>query len=560
MINQIGETLIGQLLAISLLAAALTVIASLFLIRLYRRAVLRTMRKRSAPGPQARDGSPASTPPACQVVLDDHPVPLTPEAQRLQGQLLRAPRRSVWIYLAGALAYGLIMTVFTLTASGIGFNLRGLLSLMLTYCWPAVLIINQITVTGRRNDWRILAAYLAAAALVWVSLSLLAPHTFRIVDLLIVWGGLNLIPTILQQAFLHRRVRAIGPMVFTFLFLASAGALSFTVWSPAITLWIVENTSGLVRLPFLLMWNTGTTILIFLLVGIVITGLAGWWTLRILQKRYLAKRINDRSLTFDSIWLVFAFCHAIQLMSEGNAWFISGLAAFLAYKLVTAALFRWAFPRRKPEPDAPQLLILRVFALGRRSEQLYAGISRVWPYAGGIHFITGPDLVTATVEPHDFMDFLTGRLRRRFIDRRETLDRYLDERDTVRDPDGRFRTSDYFCYADTWTMVLARLARESDVILMDLRQFSAGNTGCAYEINEIVDHIRLDRVVFLVDRTTDEASLRQVFLQACRDIPPGTPNHGADPLNARILRLSGHTRAEFAGLLGALAAAATPPE
>jgi hypothetical protein len=40
----------------------------------------------------------------------------------------------------------------------------------------------------------------------------------------------------------------------------------------------------------------------------------------------------------------------------------------------------------------------------------------------------GPDLATTTVEPHEFLGFLSGKLARRFIDGPETLDLRLSER------------------------------------------------------------------------------------------------------------------------------------
>jgi hypothetical protein len=115
--------------------------------------------------------------------------------------------------------------------------------------------------------------------------------------------------------------------------------------------------------------------------------------------------------------------------------------------------------------------LLRVFSLGRRSERLFDALATHWRHVGNIRLIAGPDLATTTVEPHEFLGFLSGKLARRFIDGPETLDLRLSETDLEPDPDGRFRVSDYFCYDDTWLTVLSRLADESDAVLMDLRGF-----------------------------------------------------------------------------------------
>jgi hypothetical protein len=63
-------------------------------------------------------------------------------------------------------------------------------------------------------------------------------------------------------------------------------------------------------------------------------------------------------------------------------------------------------------------------------------------------------------------------------------------------------------------MVLGRLARESDAVLMDLRNFSSSNQGCIFEINELFNVVPLDHVVFVIDETTDLAFLRE-FLTQC---------------------------------------------
>src|SRR6185503_4308267 len=104
---------------------------------------------------------------------------------------------------------------------------------------------------------------------------------------------------------------------------------------------------------------------------------------------------------------------------------LSGLVAFAAYKLVsTVALTLLRGRRRGPNV---RLLLLRVFALGKRSERLFEVLGSYWRHVGSIQLIAGPDLATKTIEPHEFLDLLTGKLARRFIDGPATLDRRLAE-------------------------------------------------------------------------------------------------------------------------------------
>jgi len=68
--------------------------------------------------------------------------------------------------------------------------------------------------------------------------------------------------------------------------------------------------------------------------------------------------------------------------------------------------------------------------------------------------ITGPDVALSTVQPHQFLDFLSRKLDRNFVRDQASLERSLAERDHARDPDGRFRINTFFCHADSWRAAL----------------------------------------------------------------------------------------------------------
>jgi len=156
--------------------------------------------------------------------------------------------------------------------------------------------------------------------------------------------------------------------------------------------------------------------------------------------------------------------------------------------------------------------------------------------------IAGIDLAWKTVEPHEFLDFTSGKLSRRFIDGPSALEQRMRERDTRPDRDLRFRINDFFCYEDTWRMVLSRLVRESDAVLMDLRGFTRQNAGCVFEIRELARAVPLSRVVFVIDERTDERLLAD------------TLGHG----QASVFRFRAIDGSQIRTLLHALAAAAMP--
>ena len=259
----------------------------------------------------------------------------------------------------------------------------------------------------------------------------------------------------------------------------------------------------------------------------------------------------------DALFLSFGVVQSITFAFEGWYWFFTGLLAFVMYKLVTTfALARLRMPN---DPgDQPMLLSLRVFALGRRSERFFDRFSRLWRYAGGISMIAGPDLVTSAVEPHEFLEFVSGRLSRRFVKDQQDLEQRVDTMDREPDPDGRYRVTEFFCHEDTWRMTMQRLADESDVILMDLRSFTETNQGCLYELEQLVNRVDLARVVFLVDSTTDMVFLGQWVDRLWAEMAPNSPNRQTDQPAIQFFHSKTQSQQELRLLLRVLARSSQP--
>ncbi len=87
-------------------------------------------------------------------------------------------------------------------------------------------------------------------------------------------------------------------------------------------------------------------------------------------------------------------------------WGLSGLLAFVIYKVVSRVGFSLLHRKESPARKSTTLLLLRVFALGKRSERLFDALATHWRHAGSILLIAGPDLATTTAEPHEIWDFL----------------------------------------------------------------------------------------------------------------------------------------------------------
>jgi len=289
-----------------------------------------------------------------------------------------------------------------------------------------------------------------------------------------------------------------------------------------------------------------------ILLGFVGFGAVGWLVLLAIGRWYRQKKVSVQSITLDAVWLLFGIFQSIGLLFEGTRWFLIGLLAFAVYKLVSWIGFSGYGDKAPAKEQNPTLLLLRVFSLGKRSERLFDVLAMYWRYVGHLRLIAGPDLATATMEPHEFLDFLSGKLARRFIDNVQTLDRQIAEMDLAPDHDGQFRVNDFFCYDDTWRLALSRLVGGSDVVLMDLRGFSSQNAGIIFEIGELMDLVPLEQVLLIVDGTTDELFLRQTLQKAWDGRQETSPNLASKSGLLQLFRLDRLGDQELKQLLHAL--------
>ena len=548
----------GYMLGILLIAVVLTLLVSLFLVWVYRRSVLRSMRATAKPGGADADSlaQPLSSgrveAGALKLVTLDHAssIAMGPAASALYAGLFRVPRRIAGIYAIAGSCFAAVMAAIFLLSSNGDFILRQYLALCWIYIWPVVLMVGLVTASTWRARFRIGGGYVFLMVALEVY-SLSVSSTGGVGQMALLWLITNLPISLLLLAFLNRKIRAVGPLVLTFVIGAVAG-LFFVMF-------IIQNSEAVrrftVELAHVYGIEPGTLADLFQLAGVLVLGLFGWIVFRQISIRYERKKISDQSITLDAVWLLFAIAYTIGMTSRGIEWILGGLIAFGVYKVVV-----WmGFSLRGGRADAakaPKLLLLRVFSLGKRSERLFDALGRHWRHLGSLQLIAGPDLATTTVEPHEFLDFLRGRLARRFISSPEMLDLRLAEMDLEPDRDGCFRVNEFFCRADTWKAVLARLVGISDAVLMDLRSFSPDNAGCIFEINTLIHTAPLAKVAFLIDETTNEALLRETVQQAWAG-RASSPNE-ASAASLRLFKFTGKHKGELQQLFRTLSVAAAP--
>ena len=520
----------GMMFFIFLLALAVSFPVSFALILFYRRAVLKSMNAQTDSPPQQRsenaDSStarvspenPAPALPLITIYEGTSSIPLDAKAATLFGKMRFARWQAAAIYTLAGIGFALVMMLAFLYDLDGFFPLRVVLMTAI-YAFPMVLVINIVAEPRRAGKFLTGAIYffiLASMYFAALALNLKLP----LLSIAYLFLLMNLPGVIFLQVIMWRKIRAVAPLVLIFVSVAVSGAqLAISVGSSDDRVLRFLTWAG----SFV---GAGAK---FVLFGIILAGISmlmpiSWLILRRVGSRYEKKKISDQLITVNAVWLIFGIANSLLLTSSGVVWILAGFAAFVVYRTILRIGFR-LIKSSSSSLDGKKLLVLRVFSLGKRSERLFAAVGSLWRYGGSVRLIAGPDLATSTVEPHEFLDFVSGKLARRFIDRTETLDLRFSETDDAPDPDGRFRVNDFFCRDNAWKTVLARLVRESDAVIMDLRDFSAQNSGCIYEIDELINHAPLERVVFVVGGNPhDERLLLQTARQSWERMKIISPN------------------------------------
>ena len=537
--------LTGQLPGILSKAVPLALVASLLLLWIYRRAVKRSMARRggageaAAPSDAARqEAAPGAVP--LQFVTADDGGRRDEAAAKLKARGLAGPWRNAAVYAVAGLGYVLTLTSASLYAGGLEFLPVRFAFIALANAWPIVLTIGLVAPVSWRG-WIVTAGVYFLLFIAVSAIGVARSETFTWDQATRMWLLTNIPGTFLILAFLPRPIRAVGPLVLVFMVAAVTGA---DLWHNLFDIGGSQIMLRAVRLFGSLGLNNMDAVaaasLAAQLIGVLILSLVGWLCLRGLGRLYAWRLVSDQSVLIDSLWFLFGLTGAVDFAFFGGWWFLAPLGAFAIYKLIAFLGFA-LFKERSAKTD-PKLLLLRVFSLGKRSALLFDAFAKRWRHAGRIRLIAGPDLATSTVEPHEFLDFLSGKLGRRFISGPDTLAQRLAETEQRRDIDGRYRVDDFFCHDDSWQMVLKRLSRESDAVLMDLRGFLPENQGCVFEINELLNVVPLDRVVFVVDATTNLAFLRETFAQGWAVLAADSPNRRLAEQRVLLFEFAGESR------------------
>jgi hypothetical protein len=236
--------------------------------------------------------------------------------------------------------------------------------------------------------------------------------------------------------------------------------------------------------------------------------LLAWWPLKLLARAlasaYSRKWLSELMVLFTAVWCISQVAKALMAASDMGA-----AAAVMLLPLAWVPLvmgFSRVLHRNPGRP--PTLLVLRVFQHDARIQDLFDHVVERWRLTGNTVLIAGTDLVDRTLDAEDIFSFIDGHLAERFIRSPADVDARLGAFDLAPDADGRYRVNECYCHDTTWQRALAALVQRSDVVLMDLRSFSARNQGCRHELGVLARAANIRRVVVLTDADTDRAEAR----------------------------------------------------
>ncbi|GKS59430.1 hypothetical protein YTPLAS18_29570 [Nitrospira sp.] len=519
-------------------AILITVPTSLVLLAGYRRAVSRSMRQVGAG--IARPLVAAKT----ELQADNRALMHSSDGTPTES-VTATKRRLVLVYGLASLVAAFLMAFLFALSMKFDLSLLGAFVSWYSYAWPVVPItVILLALPQHRNILFLLLYLLLGAVLVggwsWFSSSILGhvdtsplKNTRYFLQFL---GQVFWLPYLIILVTGNRRLRPVSPLVMAGLLVFSFGSLF------ARDLYLAALQAN-PKAAWLLFGGSRAYALWYLVAALPI-GYGCWVGLRQLASWYERKRFSDVQLVIDSWWLIVSFQFSSQLASDFGWAGLAGLLAFVGYRgTVELGLRVFRLPRGH---RGPTLLLLRVFGFQHRTEVLFDSVAERWRFVGPVMMIAGGDLAMRTVNPGDVISFVSGRLSSRFIADEEQGRQATAAIDGLQDPDGRYRTTKFFCREDTWRHTLTMLLEGSDLVLMDLRGFSESNSGCSFELQELIAQELLARTLLVVDHTTNKSLLEETIRQQARSCGKAD----AEPLQVRHLARQSST--ELAALYESL--------
>jgi len=247
-----------------------------------------------------------------------------------------------------------------------------------------------------------------------------------------------------------------------------------------------------------------------------------------------------------------------------------------------------------------KLLILRVFFINESSVFTFSNLAKYWKHFGSYFTVADPsfyrvfwkrnyknnfpifiivvfliftqltddqpiDVVIAMFVFFAFLLFIgaivyvkksTGKMANKFVHSEAQLkDRLADLDHWPVNYDNSFKEFPVMCYDNTWKVGVNTLVQEASVIMMDLRGFSEKNKGCEFEIDFILDHVLVHRILFVCKPEALEL-VKKTITERWAMLAETSPNHAIKTPQASLFIAEKENTKELQGIMDLLLKAA----
>ncbi len=498
----------GELSGHFMNSVLVTVVVALFVLWRYRLAILGGMMQ--------GDGAVLALP----EVLPVEAAP-TSAAADLRAHERSMRRRNAAAWLATTLVCGLPMAIAYLWVGDMGLSPAQVLAI--TFCY-AMAALPMIAVSLALSPLRIVGSFVAM--MVGFALIVLAAAAVqrllggRPVD----WKILGLFALFFQMAWSQlwmaglfwlmswpARLRGVAPITFAAVLVFGLAPFA----GSRLTALLAGTDFGT---PWVLKLGLNG---VFMIIALPVGWLA-WLRLRKLAGDYEAKRFSDAQLLARTWWLILVATIGLEILvareQPGFALLLTAGEIALFGPVNGWLMKRFGVAGRAVATPKRTLLLLRIFGYTARTERLFDRVAARWRLIGPVTMIAAPDVTARTIDAGDYLRWLTGRVDELFVTSRASLDAKLATLDLAPDPDGRFRINEFCCRDSSWQATIVELMHRADAVIMDVRGITQARRGCEFELQQLAQRLPPQRLVLVVDDSTDKTVLQAAFGPGLRDV------------------------------------------
>ena len=231
--------------------------------------------------------------------------------------------------------------------------------------------------------------------------------------------------------------------------------------------------------------------------------------------------------------------------------------------LIPPLAVHFDIPRKLPKPRTP----LRTVALDRNvvglppmhiaflrlfenQPRMRTFIEGPWREFGYVYFLRS----AAAVTPREYnWAKRTGEFAALFVSSREQLLAVLETGDprphgrgrhtfrsvgpmTIRGRDryGSYPLRAVLCHGAFWKEAVDILLDRVDLVVLDLSGLTPDNLGTRYELQQVVDRVAIERILFLADELSDRRFLTELLLDVWSRMAAGSPNATPEARSAHV--------------------------